>query len=387
MGFTCKIVLADRQKEDRTRQVYLQAYIDRQRATVALGFCIKDEQWNAKTQQVKNHPNAKEFNTELAVAIQRAHSIASQARLEERLLTPDTFKSAYKDPSEKMDVIKFMRSELLLKSVNKNTVKRHTTVINKLNDYRVANKKKLGPFLSFQHLTPELIQAYKQHLLTTNKITTVNKDLATIKEYLTVALKKGIKFKDPFQVTKIKHFKSTRLALSQKEVDRLEVYYFKEDCPRNHKHLLQYFLFSCYTGLRISDIRTLTWNDIHDGVIVRQLVKGEENNPKLTTIPIAKPAFKFLPTFQKGQYKVFSPFAEQYSNRMLKDICALDEVNIKKKVTYHSSRHTFGSLFAIGGDVTALKDIMGHGSITTTMGYVHKNPEDLINAVKSRFGE
>jgi integrase/recombinase XerD len=400
MSFSCKIILAGRPKEDNTSMVYLQAIINRLRATVPLGFYLKVKQFNAKSQSVQHHPAAKELNDELAQALAKAHKIASKARQEDRLLTPELFRSEYNDPSEKLDMIKFTRKEISLKAISGNTRKRHNTVINKLDEYRIANKKKFGHYLAFQHLTPEFIQSYKQHLLSDgtdqgdlekkkkgNKITTVNKELSIIKEYLTIATTKGISFKDPFTVTKIKHFKSTRMGLSQKEVDRLEAYYFSHDCNRSHKRLLQYFLFSCYTGLRISDIKGLSWNDIHDDVIIKRQVKGEDNNPKDVLIPISKPAWKFFPESKKGNYKIFAPFAEQYCNRMLKTICSLDSVNIKKKVTFHTSRHTFGSLFAIGGDVTALQQIMGHGSITTTMGYVHKNPENLIKAVKDRFGE
>jgi integrase/recombinase XerD len=387
MAFSCKIVLGWRAKEDKSKMVYVQAIINRLRALVPLEFYLRGDQFDQKRQLVKNHPASKDLNDELAIALAKAHTIASKFRKEERLLTPDEFKREYKDPSEKMDVIKFCTNEIGLKSLAENTRKRHTTVFNKLGEYRRLNKKKYGSFLAFQHLTPEFIQLYKNYLLEDNKITTVNKELSIIKEYLTIAAKKDIKFKDPFDVTKIKHFQSSKIGLTQKEVDRLEGYYFSEDCNSSHKRLLQYFLFSCYMGVRISDIRSLTWNDIHDGVIVKQLEKGKDNNPKMTVIPISKPAKKFLPSEGTGRHKIFKPFTEQYSNRMLKEIIKLDAVKIKKDISFHTSRHTYGSLFAQGGNIVALQKLMGHGSMSTTMGYVHTNPEDLIKAVKDRFGE
>jgi integrase/recombinase XerD len=398
MAFSCKIVLGWRAKDDKTKMVYVQAIIDRLRALVPLDFYLRPDQFDQKRQLVKNHSAAKDLNDEIANALAKAHTIASKFRKEERLLTPDEFKHEYKDPSEKMDLIKFCRKELALKSISENTRKRHTTVLNKLDEYRRLNKKKFGSFLAFQHLTPEFIQLYKNHLLEDktdpsltnlkgNKITTVNKELSIIKEYLNIAEKKSIKFKDPFDVTKIKHFKSNRLGLTQLEVDRLEAYYSSSDCTSSHHRLLQYFLFSCYMGLRISDIRRITWNDIHDGVIVKQLEKGKDNNPKTTVIPISKPAKKFLPAEGNTRQKIFKPFTEQYSNRMLKEIIKLEAVKIKKDISYHTSRHTYGSLFAQGGNIVALQKLMGHGSMSTTMGYVHTSPEDLIKAVKDRFGE
>ena len=100
--------------------------------------------------------------------------------------------------------------------------------------------------------------------------------------------------------------------------------------------------FFCYCGLRISDIKKLTWIDINDDVIIKQLKKGEDNHPEKTVIPISKPAKRFLPAEKPGNHKVFRPFAAQYSNLMLRDICKLEAVKIKRQVTYHTSRHTFG---------------------------------------------
>jgi integrase/recombinase XerD len=391
MAFSCKIMLAERAKEDSTRMVYLQCIIDRRRALVPLGFYLKPDQLDVRRQLVKNHANKDDFNKELSVAIAKANTIASKFRMEERMLTPGEFKKEFFDPSSKLDVIKFVRKELALKSdeMATNTHKTHNVLLSKLDAFRKHHKKKLGSFIAFQQLTPDVIQLFKNWMSTEekNSPSTVNKYLKYLKQYLIIAEKKDIKFKDPFSITKIKTFKATMVSLSQKEVDKLEKYFDSKTCKRNHKQLLRYFLFSCYTGLRISDIKVINWNNINDDVIIIQPQKGHDNNPKTITIPIPSKARKFLPATKKGNYKIFETFAEQTANRMLKKIAAIDSIDIRKKITYHTSRHTYGSLFAEGGNVVALQQIMGHSNIATTMGYVHTNTELLIKATKDRFGD
>jgi integrase/recombinase XerD len=391
MAFSCKIILSEYRKEDKTRMVQLQAIIDRLRAVVPLGFYLKEEYFDAKRQIVKSsHPNCEDFNKEILAGIARANNIASRFRLQERMLTPNEFKEEFQQPSSRLDVIKFIETEIESKKPEMagNTYKTRKVLVSKLKDFLNANKKKFGQYLKFQQLTPDLVQQFKNHLNgKNNQASTINKQLKYLKQYLDVARKKEIQFKDPFVVTKIRHFKSSKLALTQKEVDRLEKYFDSVDCRLTHKKMLRHFLFSCYTGLRISDIKRITWNDIHDDLLIFQPRKGEDNNPKMVVVPLGSRDRKFLPPQQKGSYKIFETFAEPTINRMLKKIASLEEVNIKKKVTYHTSRHTFGSLFAQGGNVVALQKMMGHGNIATTMEYVHTSVEDLIKAKKERFGE
>ena len=113
MAFSCKIVLAHRAKEDGSRAVYLQAIIDRARATVPLGFYLHPATFDARRQIVKpTARNAESFTTEFQLAISRAAGIASKYRIDGKLLTPEAFRKEFANPSEKMDFIAFMAAEL-----------------------------------------------------------------------------------------------------------------------------------------------------------------------------------------------------------------------------------------------------------------------------------
>ena len=45
----------------------------------------------------------------------------------------------------------------------------------------------------------------------------------------------------------------------------------------------------------------------------------------------------------------------------------MKEAGIEKHITYHSSRHTTATLaITAGADISAVKEMLGHGSVTST---------------------
>ena len=45
----------------------------------------------------------------------------------------------------------------------------------------------------------------------------------------------------------------------------------------------------------------------------------------------------------------------------------MKEAGIEKHITYHSSRHSTATLaITAGADISAVKEILGHGSVTST---------------------
>ena len=388
MSFSCKIVLGGNRKRDGMRMVYLQAYIERKRATVPLKFYIDEKFFDAKTQRVKKqHGNADDFNTEIQQAIAKGNTIASRFRIEHKKLTPLLFRAEFESPTSQpaeVDLIKFISRTLELRRITiaHNTYKQHTTVINKLIAFM---KSKQWSLFRFGEITIDLMQEFKNFMIKEgNGPATVNKLLKIVKQYLAEARLHDIDVADPFKVIKIKNFKSNRTSLTQAELDRLINYYGKTDCPKSHKKLLKYFLFSCYTGIRISDIGLITWNNIHDDLLIFLPTKTKNQN-KFTRVPLLARDKIFLPEYKPGDTIIFDTFSFPVSNRYLKEIAKVEGVDIKKTISYHTSRHTFGTLFAEGGNIQALQEMMGHGSITTTMGYVHSSTKSLVDAKKKRY--
>lgn len=128
------------------------------------------------------------------------------------------------------------------------------------------------------------------------------------------------------------------------------------------------FLFACLTGLRVSDLRHLRWSDItqvngHPVVILEQ-----HKTKRLVVVPICKTAQTFLPDMVPGDEHVFHLPRKTWLRNALKRI--LRAAGIDKHITFHSSRHTFGTLAtAACRDLKVVSSMLGHQSIRNTQIY------------------
>lgn len=149
------------------------------------------------------------------------------------------------------------------------------------------------------------------------------------------------------------------------------------------------FLFSCFTGLRYSDIVSLRWGDIHptdDGfAIIKEMVKTRQN----VFVPISKIAMKWMPergTKQSGDL-VFSMPCVQWAEKCVKEMAK--SAGITKNVTFHTARHTFATMqLTLGGDIYTISKLLGHTNLKTTQIYaevINQKKREAINLFDEIF--
>jgi site-specific recombinase XerD len=145
------------------------------------------------------------------------------------------------------------------------------------------------------------------------------------------------------------------------ELKKIHRYYSAEFTNATHKSILARFLFSCFTGLRISDIQKLTCDNFtHD-----MLFFTSEKTNKIQKIKLNETAVSFI----DPEVVFYGKFTGEYINRELKFIAKACDIN--RRITYHVSRHTFATNYLLtGGNVVNLQKLLGHSKITETMIYV-----------------
>lgn len=134
--------------------------------------------------------------------------------------------------------------------------------------------------------------------------------------------------------------------------------------------LKQAFLFSCYTGLRWSDVTKLTWDKIQYSKDTGYFVRVKQTKTeKEGTVHINEQAMRLLGDKQTDDSVIF--FGLKYSswNNTLLRQWVMD-AGVKKRITFHCSRHTFATMLLTKGvDIYTVKELLLHKSIKSTQVY------------------
>ena len=183
---------------------------------------------------------------------------------------------------------------------------------------------------------------------------------------------------------KVKAPESQREFLTIEEVQQLEA----TDSP--YPHIKQAFLFACYTGLRCSDVRSITWGKIvKDGEKYRlHTVMFKTKRPFY--IPLSKKAMQWMP--ERGDKTdddlIFENMPVQVNTKLYLQPW-LDKAGITKPITFHCSRHTFGTMMlTLGADIYTTSKLMGHTKVEVTQIYakiINKKKDDAVSLIDQAF--
>ena len=314
--------------------------------------------WDQKKQRIKNSENSSQLNLVLENIEARITLIKTCYMLQERFLNAQTLIEEFQTATPDFDFIAFFRHHMNLQEFKKQTLKNQQTVLNKL--------EKFSKEIPFHKITTEFLQRYRK-FYNTNAEITYHSDLKCIKKYLNIAKKKGIKLNIDLDEIKVNVTSNKTVYLDSWEMKQMIKYYYNEFINPSHILPLGYFLFSCYTGLRISDIKIRTREEILSERFQFSSVKTDN--------------FQFMRLNDDARKMVMhrpelfdQKLVEQKINYHLKDIAKV--CKIKKTISMHVGRHTFATTFIRNkGDIYRLQKLLGHANIRHTLKYVH-----LLNA-------
>ena len=231
------------------------------------------------------------------------------------------------------------------------------------------NLKKVDMFdpgLECENMTSETVRNFKHHLESLhNKEATVVKALSVFRVFCNKMKADGVLKCDPFENVKIRRAYSHRGFLTLRELKRLYLNFWdlRMTLTRAEEDVMRVFLFSCFTGLRYSDLRTLDSSEIFDWKIRKQMHKTGE----AVYIPIPVQARMLLPeTLTPG--RIFHVIDNASFNRTLRK--AAQKLGHFKYVHCHLARHTFATTcITIGIPLPATSKLLGHRNLDTTLIY------------------
>lgn len=159
------------------------------------------------------------------------------------------------------------------------------------------------------------------------------------------------------------------VVLSREEVRRL-----LHEIRDPKKRMCSVMMYSC--GLRVSESTRLETKDI-DGERMLVKVRGKGNKQRL--VPLAKVTLSSLRDYWRmerpGPLFFTGPDGVKPMTRGAMGYClarVADELQMGKKVTPHTLRHSFAThLLEQGVDLRVIQELLGHSSPSTTAIYTH----------------
>jgi len=143
----------------------------------------------------------------------------------------------------------------------------------------------------------------------------------------------------------------------------------KTDCRNDN--LKRAFLFCCLTGLRYSDVKKIKWNDLITGSNgYTELQFKQQKTKGIMYLQISNEALKWIPDRDctKGDDYIFALPKNDQTNKVLGRW--VKAAGVKKKITFHCSRHTAATLsLTLGNSLEVTSKLMGHSKISTTQVY------------------
>lgn len=171
-----------------------------------------------------------------------------------------------------------------------------------------------------------------------------------------------------------------RIYLTLDEVRRLAA----TDCRYNG--LKRAYLFSCLTGLRLSDIKKMTWDEVREESGFTRIVFRQKKTKGQEYLDISKEAERYLGERGKPDEFVFADLHyDIYMRHELREWCL--RAGIQKSPTFHSARHTFAVLMLdLGADIYTVQKLLGHRELRTTQIYaaiLDRKKQEAVSKIPS----
>jgi len=330
----------------RMRVIYVGIRID-----FSTGYRIDESKWESDKQRVKNgcanklKQSSSEINGDLLKYYTDIQDIFKAFEVADITPTAEQLKSAFnkkcgKDISNEteseLSKVSFMNifDEFLKECGTKNNwtdstyekfaaVKTHLTNFNSSLTFEVLDESSLSEYVNYLRDKKDL------------RNSTIGKQIGFLKWFLRWALKKGHHNNSAFELfkPKLKNTKKKVIFLTWEELNKLREY----KIPATKQYLERVrdvFLFTCFTGLRYSDVYNLKTSDIKDNHIEITTVKTADS----LIIELNNHSKSIIEKYKEVHFennKVLPVITNQKMNDYLKELAEFAEINEPVGETYY----------------------------------------------------
>lgn len=203
--------------------------------------------------------------------------------------------------------------------------------------------------------------------------------ISKLRACINVAMQRGMLTTNPF--LGVKNYQTED---AEREYLTIEEIRTLTQCPCEYDVIRRAFIFSCLTGLRISDVRRLRWGDVQQqGAFVR-ITFRQQKTKGVEYLDINAQAVEMMGKRKADGEQIFSGIPQNQTtvNEVIKRWVL--RAGIRKNITFHCARHTFAvMMLAIGTDIYTVSKLLGHRDLATTQIYARVLDKSKQQAVQN----
>lgn len=365
-----------RVRKDGTASIEIVLTVNGERCAFSTGKRVKSCNWDKTKQQVKGKDEEAQSLNNYLKAI-KAKLYQKEAELLDRgfIITAELLRDAYFDKVESLkekslfEVFEEHNKEqekLVGNGVSKATYWISVYTVRLLKEFVQQKYKREDLYL--RELNLNFIQSFHTFLridkgMAQNSST---KHLKLLKKIINLAVANSYMATNPFITYKVEREPVEIDFLNEEELRK--IINFDTPLPRLER-AKDMFLFGCFTGLSYIDIKTLAPEHFEKDNAGRIWIKKRRvKTGVLSRIPLL-PIAKLILDKYKGGEKLLPIQDPADINKYLKDIAIL--CDIKKRITFHTSRHTFASTVTLANNISleVVSKMLGHTNTRMTNHY------------------
>jgi len=374
-------------KQNGESALYAVTKVDGRKVKFHTKVSVKLSDFDRKKEIVLDiHPDHKDLNLMIQTTRSRITEIMVRYRLQYENLTPELLKKEFQNSSLRVDFHLFMDEAIRERKgeIYESTMRQHLAVANKL--------KTFSPQLKFSQLDADFMIRFNRWMKTKRESgqNTRHNAFKILKIYLNIAVRQRIINHNPLtEKMPEKRAKTSREFLTEEEVKDLVSLYDKQLLPSNNQKILRHFLFMCFTGLRISDLRSIEMDQVINGTLIYSAIKTRSSTREIIKVPLTAMSKRLIQDESPHRLygKIFDTYSEQRMRMKIKDIVKI--IGVDRNISLHTARHTFATMFLRNSkNLAVLQKLLGHSQIEQTMIYAHVLYEDVeleITKAFSRF--
>ena len=251
-----------------------------------------------------------------------------------------------------------------------------------------------GERVTMEQIDKEFCQGYIDYLLTEYRPMGKPVSRFTAQNYyrvlngaLNAAVRADVIKVNPF--TKIGNSDKIRRPESKREYMTIEELRALIATPMKNEAVKQAYLFSCFCGLRISDIIGLKWGNVYVDNGQYRLEVVMQKTKETIYLPLSPEALRWMPERgdKTSEDHVFDLPSTTHINILLKPWAKA--AGIDKRFSFHTARHTFATMMlTLGADLYTTSKLLGHTDVKMTQVYakiINRKKDEAVNLVNGLF--